>query len=274
MNNKTVWRLGGALAVVFAMAMPSAAENLDLTLSLVPSADPDTNRFAVDYTIAALGNSDTQSTTTDASGNVLASMDVTFDPITHQATVNSIAFSAGAVSLTDMSLSFTNGSLSYDLTANGLAGYVNTSGAASTVAAGIFPASDHEVVVDDGLISTNPATISHDLNAVPIVAALDAANASITFALGSLVNNTATYDISLTLPTAFTQMFQATVNLPGVGDVTFDETLEVDGAIVATGTYVRTGVGILTPEPGSAVLGLFSMFAFAWSAWRVRRRRA
>ncbi len=239
-----------ALAVLAAWsAAPAGGEIVAVDLTLDP---PFGLVNALNVSIIANvtgGGSTADADITAASGNMLAELQATFDPVTHAATVTGLEFTGGRVA-------FANMSFLLDFRAFGTVAAVATGMGATPdtplppgwVTGTTFPTVEHEVIFDAGTVDVNTSGLiaqvlgpfSYGFSLNPLAVTTDAPGTLIVSA-PSIVPLIATYDVLLSVPVDFSEiMLQETGVLVELGGV---------GTIQASGQFTR-----LIPEPATAAL--------------------
>lgn len=230
-------------------AAPAGAEIIPVNLQLDPPAAP-VNTLDVSITVAVTGGgSIADGDTTTASGNMLADLHATFDPVTHVATVTGLEFTGGTMAFTDMSflLDFSVfGSIA--AASQGMQATPDTPVPPGSVTGTTFPGLEHDVIFNAGTVDFTPSgaiagslsPFTYDLSTNPLAVTYDAPG-TLTVSAPTIIALNATYDVFVSIPVDFSEiMFQdpnASVELSGTG------------TIQASGQFVR-----VIPEPASGVL--------------------
>lgn len=236
-----------AVCVLCVSARAASAGVVSVDLSVDPAADP---MNVLQITVAASYNNINadDSDETRATGNVLADLNIDFDPASHEVTdVTEMTFTGGLVSLSDMSFRLSFGLFgNVNADSNGIRATFATPLPPAAVGGGEFNTLDHEVLFNQGTFDAagtglvgglfDPTTI--DLAAEPLIAT-SPGTGMIDVALSGIEGQLATYDVTLTQPMAFDE-----VALEDGGIIV---TITGEGTFQATGQFTRTvGPLILT----------------------------
>ena len=231
--------LASAAAVLLAATTPALAVIVPVDLGLTPP-DP-MNQFDISVTAQAFGMPRSGSDTATVTGNVLAALGIEFDPVTHEVTsVDELEFTGGTIYLSDVSLTLNYGLLGTILVSGtGVSGTLDTPDPPGTVTEGTFNTAEHLVILNNGQFHAygtgavgglfEPITI--DLSAEPVGATTDMTG-YLDASLSTVVRETATYDVAMTLPVDF-------------DEVVYDQdrvvvTVAVVGTVESTGEFSRT----------------------------------
>ena len=240
-------------------AAPAGAEIIPVNLQLDPPAGA-VNTLDVSITVNVGGGSIADGDTTTASGNMLANLHATFDPV-HVTTVTGLEFTGGTMAFTDMSFPLNSGALgSIAAASQGMQATTDTPVPPGSVTGTTFPGLEHEVIFNAGTVDMTPSgiiagvlgPITYDFSTGPL-AVTDNAPGTLTVSAPTIIALNATYDVFLSVPVDFNEvMFQ---------DPNASAELSAIGTIQASGQFTR-----VIPEPSSALVLVLGICA-------LRRRR-
>ena len=224
------WIAGGGMA---------AATELPLNFAL--TSGDGYNRFAITIDPVGISQLSPDTETANVYGGMQTNLDLTFDPVTHAATVGGISF----VNTQPGSLAFSN--MEFNLKAfglitvetidvNNLAGTLNTPSPPGVVTGGLFAVDSHQFIFNAGtLVGTGQASLNMDLAATPLTSALNGAAGTITISAPSVVGNLATYNADLLLPISSTITVTTGVNVVATG--TFHSTTQFTQVLQTMSLY-------------------------------------
>ena len=270
---------GRLLTVCALMVVSAATDLLAGTASVDLLLDPPStgvNTLDVTVTAVAWGTNRSDSDTTTVTGNAVAALTFWLDPMTCEVTVTGLEFTGGRIAVSNPSFTLSYGLLgSINASGNGISGTLDTPVPPGSVSAGIFPASEHEMILDSGTFNASGtglvgglfSPISINLADEPIHATA-AGDGFLTVSPPALVGHLATYDVTLTLPVDFQEQVLADdplfVDVAGVGLLRARGNLEqvvpdpptpqwtggADGHWENSGNWSA----VLPPGPGSTVI--------------------
>lgn len=272
-----------ALVVVLAAASVGSAAVVQVDMGL-DAATPTVNTMlmTLDFQLGTGSPFAVDTDTVEASGTTKLNLDLTFDPVTHAATVSTIEFvyEAGLSPLTIDDMSFVmvlnpadpdNTTLYSD--GVGIGGTLKQGGAGkynqgppAAVSGGIFDVADAQTLLDTGeFIMSGPATgfpipLVADLSAPGDCAALGelATNDGlVSVTVNSIVGPEITYDVAVAIP------FDATFTIWNPMTGTKMGYLYSDGDMAMSGQFTTV------PEP-STLVGLLTLVLAGLIAWRRR----
>ena len=214
-----------------------------LNFNLNP-ASGSTNVVTLTADISTSDGSDSDSATSTATGNVLMNLDYTFNSADPQnPTLNTVDFVGGTYHLSNVSMSVHIDTPWYlpDITgtanSSNLGGTLNTLGsspAPTLNGSGVFDASLHEAILNQGTIDIKAAGISvyeMDFAAEPNGGSPEG-QATLTTTCTGISGNIYTYQAVLMMPISISE--SGTQDVTGVGNVDYD--------ITAEGTFAATSV--------------------------------
>ncbi len=235
MKTVLMWVVVAALVGAGAAA---SGEVVSVDMTVTPPAGQ-TNQLEVTFTATAYNIERSDSDTAVATGNVIAEIEVYFDPVTREADVNAIEFTGGVIVFSDMSFVLDYGLLGrVDATAVSMGGTPTSPSGPAPVVDDIFYAANHLLLlnqgqfraVGSGLIGDLVGEVIFDLAAQPMQIESDALGA-VSVLLESVVGDVATYSATITLPVIFSdEVF---------GDETVTAIASGVGVVEATGTFTR-----------------------------------
>lgn len=213
------------------------ARTLSVDLPLIP-AEEQTNRLATTLAVTALNNTRSDSDTATLTGKILANLEISLNPATHEvAGVHSIEFTGGLVHMSDLSFTLSYGILLGKIEARttGIAGFPSSPSGPGPVVGENFNTIDHMFVFNQGSVSAYGTgvmgslfdPISQDLSEEPIEASAET-EGILSVELDNIAGSQATYRVYLILPVIIAQEF------PVVEGVTASFT--GNGTIVASGS--------------------------------------
>ena len=236
-----------SLLVLGLFVAPSYAVVVNLGL-VTPSSSA--NQIDIDawvqYDAGWLGtHSDSDTATSNATGNIIASLDYDFNPSnTSVATLKTIDFTGGTFNLSDVSLDFNLSIITASADSHNLGGTFNTISPPASVTSGpnaqtkYFNTADHEAIVNQGTMTFDVPIVSiddMDFSQDPLSGTTEGQGSIVTTLYSSSGNNY-TYKVRLEMPME--------VNEAGSeGDADYDIT--VAGTLVAEGYFTQT---ILPPN--------------------------
>ena len=202
-----------AWCLVFLCSSSAVAAVVPVDLAFVPPSGS-INTVDLEVTITAYGITKSGLDTATVSGNMLASLNCSFDPETRQLTgLTGLTFTGGRFEFSDVSLELNYGFFIGKILIDGtdIGGTFDTPNPPGAVTAGDFDAAEHEVVLDQGTLYADgtglildgllPPT-TFDLAGEPIRGTTEATG-HIAASLLSTAGYQATYDVTLTLPLGF-----------------------------------------------------------------------
>lgn len=257
----SVWCFGSAIFLLPGFLAAAEVYPLDLGLTTPPGA-MNTFEITMSGDVLGSGRSDTDSGT--VSGNLLASIGMSFHPDTFAVTsVDTLEFTGGHIAFTDMSFKldwgFIIGSLS--ITSSGIGGTADTPVPPGLVTNFEFNAADHEIILNEGTFTADGSgTIAGFMPSDPYVIDLAAAPASastaatgtIAVSAPSIAGGNATYTLTLTLPIVLDQIV---FEEPGTASMR----VLGEGTLEASGTFSR-------PLPSYGVISVPSWTALEEAA--------
>ena len=215
-------------------SVQAVTEIVPVDLLLVPPSG-DTNRAVI--TIDAEFDSD--SDTSDLSGNILATLTIDFDTDTLHPTATALEFTGGDIQFSDVSLhlemwlwTILLGTIDADGT--NISGTLDTPFPPGPVFGNMFNTVDHEVILNDGTVTATGTGAFADINETidlgfdPISGTTDA-DGTLTVTLRSVTGSVATYDVTMRLPF---EVSQTDTNI-------MDVTISAQGMLGAVGAFSR-----------------------------------
>ncbi|HEX2971631.1 MAG TPA: dockerin type I repeat-containing protein [Tepidisphaeraceae bacterium] len=228
-----------ALAIA---AIPSLASAEKVSLDL--GIDPDNNQLSMTVSAAlAVGTRSAYQFPT-VSGNVLADLDLAFDPNTYLvSSINTLALTGGTFSVSDTLFQLDWGFFigSVELTGKSVRGTFATPNPPAPVTGNTFNAADHQAILDSGLLTaTGTGLVGAYLPQNPYVTKLwdtpvtgtGEGTGTIDISAPTLAGSTATYGVTFTLPVNIEQ-----VVLEGAGATA---TVKAQGTFQATAQFSHT----------------------------------
>ena len=206
------------IAALMAVCAPALAEIVSVDLALTPpTAQTNTLDATVtcSYTYMGVDFTESGSDSGTLSGNLLADLSIDFDPHTLITDVVGLEFTGGRFAATDMScvVDFSvMGSIVMDMSAVG--GTSDTPSPPGSVSGNVYPANQHEVIFNEGTVDMygtglvgslmTPATVDLTIDSI-----ISSANENGTIVLSSptVIDDLATYDVTITLPVHIDQVF-------------------------------------------------------------------
>ncbi len=263
---------------IFAMCVfavgSTPARTLSVDLPLIPAEDQ-TNRLATTLAVTALNNARSDSDTATLTGNILADLEISFNPSTHEvAAVHSIEFTGGRVYMSNLSFTLSYGFLlgKIEAQSTGVSGFPSSPSGPGLVMGDTFSTIDHSFVFNEGSVSAYGTgllgglfdPINLDLSEEPLQASADT-QGMISVRLADLTGDQAIYQVYLILPVIFTQEF------PVAEGVTASFT--GNGTIVAAGSFTIPICPLhsdLVGEDCRVDLSDLAAFSQQWFLWSDR----
>ncbi len=229
-----------AILMVCCWASSGPAETVSVDLQLTPPGSQNNLSLTLTATYGALVRSD--SDTTSAAGNMLANLELGFDPVTHQVqNVTGLTFTGGTIHLSDVEFTLNYSILGkIEADGTGIACTMNTPNPPGAVAGDTFYFIEHEAIFNQGLFHAEGTglvgglfdPIDLDLSQEPLSVTNDG-NGTLTVNLIDSDSSTATYEVYILIPLDF---YETILDDP---DNSILVTLEGMGALEARGYFSR-----------------------------------
>ena len=226
------WLLSSSVIFLTTICATTSAQTVSVdNLQLAPANDP-VNVLTLTLDAGPLGSDTDMATLT---GTADATVDVSWNGTNYDITGFSI--SGGSVDVSDVSFSLFFGAVTAD--SSGLGGTPSTIAPPSVVTGGTFAGSDHQFVVNRGVIDAGGMTI--DFGATPTTApGTGMGQIDISPTPVSATTFTETYSVQSAIPIAFVEPFVIPA-VPLFGDV--DASFAGSGTLVTEGTITINFAG-------------------------------
>lgn len=234
MNNKNRYILFLAGVVLFTSPVYLPAEVVSVDMIVGP-LEPG-NTLYLEFS-ATFIYTQSDADTSNLIGNVLADLQIDFDPVTHDVNqVTGLEFTGGTINLTEDTDFHLDFSFSGDIYAagTGISGTLDTPNPPQAVSGTTFNASEHQLILNSGdfdVLGTgtvgglfDPFTLYFSTD--PVVSSNNGTG-SILVSLLSFDGHTATYQISLTMPIDFNKQIFSNPSITMA--LTGEATLEAQG---------------------------------------------
>ena len=238
MNNKIRYICVLTAVALFASSSPLSGEVVSVDMILDPFELG--NTLELEFTVTFIS---TQSDTdiSNLGGNVLADLQIDFDPFTHNVNqVTGLEFTGGTINLTETTEFHLDFSLLGDIDAIGdsFSGTLDTPNPPQNVSGTTFNASQHQLILNNGAFHVSGTeTVGElfdpfviELYEDPITTS-NQGTGTILISLLSVDGHTATYDITLTMPIDFAEQI--------FSDPSITMYLFGSGSLVAQGQFTR-----------------------------------
>ena len=205
--------LAAAAALTLVLAAPAVAEEVvSVDLEFIP-ATPQFNTLTVTLSVVTTlaSSSDTESST--VSGLAPTDLTAAFNHATARATVTELWFAGGRAEFSDMSFDLSFGPFGHLFaTTTGVTGTFRTPVPHAPVFGDTFPAGNHAVLLNEGIVDTyatgaisnafDPITVNLSEDEVPVTGTGDG---GLTVSTPTVAAGVASYDVTLVLPVVFDQ---------------------------------------------------------------------
>ena len=247
---------GLALLLILAAAATAAAtETVPVNLTLTSPGTYNVLNSSLTIYVEQLDQSESGTgNPMNASGNVTASLGITFNPTSGAVnSVDQLTYTGGTIALTDPHYVVTGYTYlllpagGFNVDGSSLQATEYTTNAPSSVSGGSFNASDHEHLLIGGTLTvTGTGLIGSSMSPNPTVVApsaqypialLPSGSGTVTVTLASLVNRVGTYNVTVLMPANCPE--RTVYPSPGYPDIGAVIGMQTSGTLQFTGTFTR-----------------------------------